>query len=123
MKRRHFLQGTAATGVAVALPIRASEAEGSAAVAREEATAAPPCWLVDEAVLGSAGDGHPALPADAVLLPRGTYLTPALLEPFVGRPFNALLAPANAVLLQSLLRGQRRVTAEGEPGREVWRVV
>lgn len=127
--RRRFLQGTTAAWVAAALPVEVEAGpNASAAVA-----CTAPRWLVDEALVDEAlldevppedsgADSAVRRPAELVVLPRGTYLTPAVLDTLGCQPFMARLMPANSVLLQSLLRGHRRMTRGLEHGHEVWRV-
>lgn len=109
MKRRRFVQGMLTASAMVALP-----AADGAAVAGDDGTPAPRTeqpthrWLLDTAAFvdaeSSLACAHTL--ADAQWLRAGAFLDHAALAPFGGSNFTAVLSPANAVLLHSLVRGR-----------------
>ena len=102
MNRRLFLQGSLATGVAATVSL--GEARASLPLPHGERE---PGWLVDAAAFVDAS-ALERFAADRQAVQRiasGAYLSVDTLAACQGAPFIAVLTPANAVLLHSLLRG------------------
>ena len=125
MKRRRFVQGVLSASAISTLPAAEALAQGDSAagepfIASAEAatssspsppSASTPHWLLDaSAFADGAGARHSTRTiAHAHWISVGEFLTPEFLARLELPKFTAILSPANAVLLQSLLRGRAEI--------------
>ena len=113
MKRRRFVQGMLTASAMAALPA-ADGAADVTAVSGGGGTPAPRAeqpthrWLLDTAAFVDTASALACAHtlADVQWLRAGEFLDHAALAPFGGSNFTAVLSPANAVLLHSLVRGR-----------------